>query len=85
MLASDLKWCDLWDNWRKIAKDRGIWRCLVRVTASNYNNHQGEKFPQNFISSRDGPVRSTKTRQKWKNVGTLPYMYIYKKYTSDVG
>ena len=22
VLVSDLKWCDLWDDWRKIAKDR---------------------------------------------------------------
>ena len=29
---------------------------------------QGEKLVENFISSRDGPKKSTETRQKWKNV-----------------
>ena len=39
MLVIDLKWCDLWDDLRKIAKDRGTWRCLVRETASDYNDY----------------------------------------------
>ena len=36
VLASDLKWCDLWHNWRKIAKDKGAWRCLVREETSDF-------------------------------------------------
>ena len=36
-----LLWCDLhvWDNWGEMVKDRGAWRCLVWVGASNFNNH----------------------------------------------
>ena len=40
VLVSDLKWCDMWDDWRKIAKDRGAWRCLVREAASDFNDHK---------------------------------------------
>ena len=40
VLVSDLKWCDLWDNWRKIAQDRGAWRCLVMEAASDFNEHE---------------------------------------------
>ena len=40
VLVIDLKWCDLWDDWRKIAKDRGAWRCLVRDAASDFNDHK---------------------------------------------
>ena len=32
-----------------------------------------EKFLQNFVSSRDGPVRSIETRQRWKHARRLPY------------
>ena len=32
-----------------------------------------EKFLQNFISSWDGPVNSTETRQGWKHARRLPY------------
>ena len=40
VLVSDLKWCDLWDDWRKIVKDIGAWRCLVREAASDFNDHK---------------------------------------------
>ena len=26
-------------DWRKIAKDRGAWRCWVREAASDFNDH----------------------------------------------
>ena len=32
-----------------------------------------KKFLQNFISSRDGPVQSAETRQKWKHARRLTY------------
>ena len=40
VLVSDFKWCDLWDDWWKIAQRRGAWRCLVMEVASNLNDHK---------------------------------------------
>ena len=40
MLMNDMKWCDLWDDWRKIAQDRGAWRCMVMEAATNLNEHK---------------------------------------------
>ena len=40
MLASDLKWCDLRDDWRKIAQDRGGRRCLIRKVVSGFNDYK---------------------------------------------
>ena len=36
----------------------------VKVKVAQPNLSRGEKFVQSFISSRDGPVKSTETRQK---------------------
>ena len=30
----------VWDDWRKIAQDRGAWRCLVMEAASDANEHK---------------------------------------------
>ena len=37
------------------------------------------KFLQNLILSRDEPVRSTETRQRWKHARRLPYGIMAEK------
>ena len=39
-LTSDMKWCDMWDDLRKIAQDKGAWRCTVMEAAANLNEHK---------------------------------------------
>ena len=39
MLVGDLRSCDLLDDWRKIAQDRGAWRCLVKEVLIDLNEH----------------------------------------------
>ena len=40
VLMSDMKWCDLWDNWRKIVQDKGAWKCMVMEAAANLNENK---------------------------------------------
>ena len=39
MLVGNLKSCDLLDDWRKIAQDRGSWRCLVMDALMDLKEH----------------------------------------------
>ena len=40
---------------------------------AKYNGKQGEKLLPSFLSGRDGPEKSTETRQRWKHIRRLPY------------
>ena len=34
-----LKWCDLQDDWKKMAQDKGAWRCMEMEVASDSNEY----------------------------------------------
>ena len=72
MLASDLKWCDLWDNWRKIAQNKGAWRCLVGEITSNFNDHNEACEKESKDQRKRRKQEGTETAAldwKWKNLG----------------
>ena len=67
MPMSDMKWCDLWDDWRKIAQDRGAWRSMVMKAAVISNEHKEAHEKE-----------KTDGRKKRKEEGTQPAVWDLK-------
>ena len=72
MMMEDLKRCDLLQDWKETAKDRGAWRCFVMEVLSNVNEcmETQEKERKDVMEKRrEETVQSESPALKCKMTG----------------